>query len=381
MGKILINPGSTVVSGTRTQKLVNFRLGHFACLSPDTIPSFGTTDSYSTQIVCFVSFSRLFLDTDHEFQGELAHRLVKRFYARTNKRNHGPQIAAHERRQRILRKVRRHMLESDAAAAAAEPAEETSADPSTSANMTRSDLQPASESLPRTPPHHHHQISESRRTWIHATQFVSSQPNDPAVENFIPSLKAHLLNRLLNNPYDGDETKFSPQDLANVTIEREHLYSHQTMRINYTTYDLGHDQDTINPRTRSDIMVLSHENEDDQNWHPYWYARVLGIFHADVRHVGPKAKSHKPVRMEFLWVRWFGRDLSFKAGWKAKCLHRLGFEEPEHAFGFLDPAEVIRGAHLIPAFHYGCTTTLLAPSIARQPQENDTDFHYYYINL
>jgi len=50
------------------------------------------------------------------------------------------------------------------------------------------------------------------------------------------------------------------------------------------------------------------------------------------------------------------------------------------AFGFLDPSEVIRGAHLIPAFHYGRTPNLLPKSIARRPDQNDQDFFYYYVN-
>lgn len=197
------------------------------------------------------------------------------------------------------------------------------------------------------------------------------------------NLRKHLLSRLLGLPYDGDEQEFSHQDLMDVTIVGDRLYTHKVMRVNYTTYDLQRDQDTINPRTHSDLMVLAHEDDTDSNdSHPYWYARVIGIFHVEIRHVGPKSNTRKPVRMEFLWVRWFGRDLSYKAGWKAKRLHRLGFIDSADggAFGFLDPAEVIRGAHIIPAFHYGRTTDLLPKSIARRPEENHEDYLYYYVN-
>ena len=41
------------------------------------------------------------------------------------------------------------------------------------------------------------------------------------------------------------------------------------MRINYTTYDMHRDQDSINPRTRSDVMLL---NADHQADHAYLYA-------------------------------------------------------------------------------------------------------------
>jgi hypothetical protein len=51
------------------------------------------------------------------------------------------------------------------------------------------------------------------------------------------------------------------------------------------------------------------------------------------------------------------------------------------AFGFLDPNEVIRAVHLIPAFNEGRTANLLGPSIARQESEKDMDWTYYYVGL
>lgn len=66
------------------------------------------------------------------------------------------------------------------------------------------------------------------------------------------------------------------------------------LRVNYTTYDMRRAQDSLNPRVpgHADIMVLSPENEDENNDpHPYWYARIIGIFHAHVRHIGPDSKS------------------------------------------------------------------------------------------
>jgi hypothetical protein len=77
-------------------------------------------------------------------------------------------------------------------------------------------------------------------------------------------------------------------------------------------------QDSVHPSVtgHGDVMVLSPENEDDNiDPHPYWYARVLGIYHANVRHTGPTSKSREPKKMEFLFVRWFGRDSDPKPGW------------------------------------------------------------------
>ncbi|PSS30937.1 hypothetical protein PHLCEN_2v2506 [Hermanssonia centrifuga] len=88
-------------------------------------------------------------------------------------------------------------------------------------------------------------------------------------------------------------------------------------------------------------------------------------------------------KVEFLWVRWFGRDLSARGGFGKRRLHRIGFADSEQpgAFGFLDPGLAIRSVHLIPAFHYGRTTAKLGPSILRQPQELDEDWDLYYVNI
>ncbi|KAJ7166117.1 hypothetical protein C8R46DRAFT_1351546 [Mycena filopes] len=342
----------------------------------DTIIEIGTTDSYTTQT------------------SECKHKEVKAAYARTNRRNFSRQIAMHERRRRLLRAINRRMLTASSTAAAnAAATEETAGAPTAVAAPTPAArraaaadrLQRRDEPLPRTPPRIHHHISESKRTWLDVHEFPSLPifEDDPAVQDFLPQLKAHLLSRLLGLPYDGDETDFTAQDLLDVTIVQDRVYTHKVMRINYTTYDVQRDQDSINPRTNSDIMLLSREEDDGESTpHPYWYARVFGIFHANVRHVGEKSKSTKPTRMEFLWVRWFGRDLTHKAGWKARRLHRLGFLDHAGggAFGFIDPSEVIRAAHLIPAFHHGRTSSLLPKSIARRPDQNDEDWTYYYVN-
>jgi hypothetical protein len=50
----------------------------------------------------------------------------------------------------------------------------------------------------------------------------------------------------------------------------------------------------------------------DDHHHPFWYARVLGIYHANV-FFGPNFSS-QPERMEFFFVRWFGRDPDWQGG-------------------------------------------------------------------
>ncbi|KAJ7649404.1 hypothetical protein DFH06DRAFT_996491 [Mycena polygramma] len=327
---------------------------------PDIIVDTGTTDSYSTQI------------------GELAHRLAKRLYAKTNKRNYEMQIARGERRRRLALGVKRRL--DDAATAKLNSADESSTETPQTTPRILSSLVPDDDNLPRTPPRQHHHISESKRTYISTYELDDDFPDDPAA-------KCHLLGRLLDVPYDGDEEQYSFQDLADVNIVGERLYTHKVLRVNYTTYDVLRSQDTLNPRTHPDFMVLAHEDEEEATAHPYWYGRIISIFHADVRHVGPRSITRgRMQRMEFIWVRWFGRDLDRPGGWKYKRPHRLGFldaTDPDSgAFGFLDPAEIIRAVHLIPAFHYGRTRDLLpGPSVARMIDgENDEDYVYYYVN-
>ena len=128
-------------------------------------------------------------------------------------------------------------------------------------------------------------------------------------------------------------------------------------------------------------MVLSHE--DVENAHPYWYARIIGIFHVDVQYRGPELSNHTPKRINFLWVRWFAHNRNLKCGWAVRHLPCIGFypQGESKAFRFIDPKQVIRVAHLIPAFRFGRTTTLLPPSIAHPKSENDEDWDWYYVNM
>jgi hypothetical protein len=133
-------------------------------------------------------------------------------------------------------------------------------------------------------------------------------------------------------------------------------------------------------------MVLSHENDDER--HPYWYACLIRIFHVDIWYYGEENAPLTSKRMDVLFVRWFGRDMSFKGGFSSKRLHRIGFlnydfdsERGCQCFGFIDPDQVIRGVHLIPAYDHGHTEKYLGPSFARREEEGDEDWTYFYVNM
>jgi hypothetical protein len=190
----------------------------------------------------------------------------------------------------------------------------------------------------------------------------------------------HLLARLNGyDLFDGDEHTFSDAERSSIILANEAVYQHKVLRVNYTTYDLRREQNSVNPRTHADIMTIAHEDEPGTDPHPYWYARVVGIFHADVLRRGDSSQSK---RIEFLWVHWYSRDMDHRVGWKVWRLHHVGFisSSDPAAYGFLEPAKVICTMHLIPAFELGRTTAYLTGPIIRPASFEDSEWRQYYIN-
>jgi hypothetical protein len=173
---------------------------------------------------------------------------------------------------------------------------------------------------------------------------------------------------------------FWGRQCTNFIIANNKLYEHSVLRINYTTYDLWQEQDSLNPCTHANIMVLSRETDDAQ--HPYWYARIIQIFHVDVWDCND-ASMEKPHWVDFLLMRWFRRDGDHQSGWFAKCLHRIGFliGKDSAAFSFLDPDVIIQGTHLIPAFQSGKTNELLPHSFSQCEADSNQDWVYFYVNM
>ena len=71
---------------------------------------------------------------------------------------------------------------------------------------------------------------------------------------------------------------------------------------------------------------------------------------------------------------------------KSRRFYCLSFAEADDvgAFGFIDPARVIWGIHIIPAFAYSTTDELLEESIAWVYTDVDaagSDWKYYYVNM
>ncbi|KAJ3925662.1 MAG: hypothetical protein NXY57DRAFT_1051654 [Lentinula lateritia] len=280
----------------RTLNLYTYKFYAMADYVP-TIRWFGTIDSYSTQI------------------GELAHRLVKRLYGLTNKRQHEDQIACRYKRSRMLANAqfakKKANLKGKTRAVKSNIGGSCNVahDDGAHAHQVGFGEGTTSEDL-NIPLDVHHFMSNRRDHPVHLTPFLLQQHSDPATKNFVSKLEDHLLGRLKEIPFDGNY-KFTAEERQDIIIAEDKIHAVKTLRINYTTYDVRRNQDVINPHT-------------NPNAHPYWYAQVLGIFHADVIHF----RSRK--RMEFLW--------------KFAKLPKVGFvpEDDEFAFGFLDPSQVIR---------------------------------------
>lgn len=57
-------------------------------------------------------------------------------------------------------------------------------------------------------------------------------------QNFIPKLQDHLLGRLLNREFDGDEHQFTNAEQNTIRIVDNRIYSAKVLHVNYTTYDI-----------------------------------------------------------------------------------------------------------------------------------------------
>jgi hypothetical protein len=152
------------------------------------------------------------------------------------------------------------------------------------------------------------------------------------------------------------------------------MYPHKVLHVNYTTYDMRQAQDSVNVRTSPYIMALAHEDDEEADGHPYWYAKVLRIFHVKVRTMGhPDAK-----KIDVLWVHWFGRDPDHQGGFNTRRLHRVGLLDPNEptSYGFLNPSDVLHAVHLIPAFSTG-----RIPSEGAESDKDSMMWEFYYVSM
>ncbi|KIM57234.1 hypothetical protein SCLCIDRAFT_131028, partial [Scleroderma citrinum Foug A] len=246
---------------------------------------------------------------------------------RTSRKAFVPQLAAIERRQTRIQRIRTQQA---------------------ILNVT----DPTPEVLEQ-----HHVIGKLQNHPEDINIFLQKHSDDPAAKNFLQKLRIHLLPRIreihscLGPPGPANNTASTPND---VLFKANRFYSHALLRINYTTYDVRRGTDIVNSHTdHRHIMLLAHDDTRPLTDHPFCCARVLGVYHANIILTGPESMDYESRRLEFLWVQWF--ELEASGSWE-QCSLDKGRFNPIHqtdAFGFIDPADVLRCCHLIPAFADG----------------------------
>ncbi|KAL1724716.1 hypothetical protein EV714DRAFT_222555, partial [Schizophyllum commune] len=229
--------------------------------------------------------------------------------------------------------------------------------------------------LPANDPSSTTHISKSTKFYEDVTVYLGDRLDDLALKPFMRKLKEYLLGRV--RQHSESDRAYSARERNEIIFERGRIYKHKVIRHNYTSYDVRRRQDLLNPRTHADFMVLSDNDEE----HPYWYGRVLGIFHADVLDVAVVGSCSQ--RIEFAYVRWFAMDKSYRHGFRAKRLPRVHFlpAEDADAFGFIDPKDIIRAVHAIPAFAHGRTAMHLPGQTMARPHGESDDWKYHYISM
>ncbi|KAJ3526888.1 hypothetical protein NMY22_g9993 [Coprinellus aureogranulatus] len=295
-------------------------LGDYASI----IRQFGTTDSFSTQI------------------GELYHRIPKSWYARTDRKDYETQLSQTERRQARLSQIR--------AGLHAVPIE---------------NVNPLGEPSPF-----------SERYSIGTNQNCSLRLDSFGED--VSKLKRHLLPRILQKMGCSLDS-VGRNAWQHVVLHEQRLYSHKLMRMAYTTYDTTQGEDVVHVDTpQCNVMLLNRDYtlQDSNIQSPYLYAKVEGIFHANVSLIGilPASGSHHQRwhRLDFVYVNWW----RFLRSESEFAMDRVEPALGPDARAFIDPNDILRGIHLIPQFAGKRHKPGALPPNDDMPREEQRDVHY-----
>ena len=142
----------------------------------------------------------------------------------------------------------------------------------------------------------------------------------PPRQNFLLKLKEHLIPQIqmvllqeataLSEPssrLSSDTGPFHSSDrnaYNSVFLKNDCIYHHKLIRFHFTTYDVQHGSDIINPGTsHCNIMLLADDAEGSPiSSNHFLYAQVLGGYHANVIYTGPGMCDFEARRFDFLWV-------------------------------------------------------------------------------
>ncbi|KAI0308612.1 hypothetical protein OF83DRAFT_1043103, partial [Amylostereum chailletii] len=299
---------------------------------------------------------------------ELEHRTGKARYRRTNRKNFLMQMTQIERRQRRLREIRQML----------------------------SEVREVTDDIARDP-HAHYHIGITQNNPMHIPTWISNFSRDPALHGFVPALRQHLLPRI-QKIHAGEALALRAQvmtahalsspelpeegQIRHVILKEDRIYGHKVMTVNYTTYDIRRTYDTLSPGKDRDAVMFLPDAGEPSSLH-YQYARVLGAYHANVVYTGPGSLDFRPRRVDFLWVRHFQAENQETPTqrWSSCRLEKLVFPplSQEGSFGFIDPSDVIRGVHIIPAFAYGRKHEDGLGMSAAEHANDGADWNNYYV--
>ncbi|KAI6113494.1 hypothetical protein EV401DRAFT_1890216 [Pisolithus croceorrhizus] len=198
-------------------------LGDYA----DTIHMFGATDSHMTQI------------------GELAHQQLKRFYQSTNKHDPMSQLAKQERQSTCT------CQDLDGQTIVAESKEKEEDAPLTNC----------------------YNLSQAYYNVINLAAFLNDHNGDPAIMNFIPRLKDHLLARLQKLEYDGDECIFMSDEWASVNFVHDILWTCS----GFTGWESNLGTSGVLAKLNCQRTLLAWPKDEIDDWTSYYVNMFSGI--------------------------------------------------------------------------------------------------------
>jgi hypothetical protein len=258
-------------------------------------------------------------------------------------------------------------------------------------------------------------MGKSQKFPVHIPTFLQRNGGDPAIkvncfcsllpepthtplQNFFSKLRDHLLPRVQTALQQEAESlpqhpsvsaasdAGSPVSLYGnahdfVFFKKDCIYHHRLLRFHFTTYDVRRGTDIVNAGTsRCTVMLLAdHADDSAGSSQRFLYARILGAYHVNVVYTGPGMRDYEARRFDFLWVRWFEVVEPASSGWGNSTLDSVRFPPMHHnnSFGFVDPADVLRGCHILPAFAKG-KRQANGVSVSRCAKDGK-DYKLYYV--
>ncbi|KIK25267.1 hypothetical protein PISMIDRAFT_96953, partial [Pisolithus microcarpus 441] len=146
-------------------------------------------------------------------------------------------------------------------------------------------------------------VGKSQHRPIDITSLIRKHSGDPALQDFIPKLKNHLLpcvremhvlasKPTSSQPLWGLEASYSTSEAAadHLLFKGNCIYQHCVLQVNYTTYDVKCGQDIFNP-TPENVDKLEDAYE---RHHHFCYACIIGIYHANVQYIGLGFTNYLP---------------------------------------------------------------------------------------